>query len=83
MACCTAPGARSGSVWVAEPGSDADSVDLAAWLEPRLARYKIPRHFLRWDELPKSAYGKVVKRSIREHLVAQRFTTETPAQVSV
>ncbi|MBM2614697.1 AMP-binding protein [Actinoplanes sp. LDG1-06] len=55
------------AVWVGT--ADADS--LRAWLEPKMARYKVPRHFVQWPELPKSGYGKIVKRTIRERLLAE------------
>ena len=38
---------------------------LLAHLEPRIARYKWPKHFVRLDEMPKSGYGKIVKKQIR------------------
>ncbi|WP_197976538.1 MULTISPECIES: acyl-CoA synthetase [unclassified Pseudomonas] len=38
---------------------------LLAHLEPRLARYKWPKQFVRWDDMPKSGYGKIVKKQIR------------------
>lgn len=56
---------------VVEDACDVD--ELRRWLEPQLARYKMPRHFLIWDELPKSGYGKVVKRTIREQLHASSW----------
>ncbi len=43
---------------------------LRAHLEGRLARYKFPRRFVFWEELPKSGYGKVAKREIRARLEA-------------
>jgi acyl-CoA synthetase (AMP-forming)/AMP-acid ligase II len=61
-------------VWVARPGAEVGEADLVAWLEPRLARYKLPRHYVRWEELPKSGYGKIVKRTIREQLVTAGWT---------
>ncbi|MCX7382004.1 MAG: acyl-CoA synthetase [Alphaproteobacteria bacterium] len=45
--------------------------DLIAFLAERIARYKLPRRVVFWDELPKSAYGKVPKKLIREELVAR------------
>jgi acyl-CoA synthetase (AMP-forming)/AMP-acid ligase II len=63
-------------VWVPRAGADVTEADLRAWLEPRLARYKLPRHFVRWDELPKSGYGKIVKRTIRERLVSEGWTAD-------
>ena len=38
-------------------------------LDGKIARYKIPKKVVVWDELPKSAYGKVPKRLIREQLL--------------
>ena len=38
---------------------------LLAHLESRLARYKWPKRFVRWDNMPKSGYGKIVKKQIR------------------
>jgi fatty-acyl-CoA synthase len=38
---------------------------LLAHLEPRIARYKWPKRFVRWSEMPKSGYGKIVKKQIR------------------
>jgi len=43
--------------------------DLREWLGRSLARYKIPKRFEWWDAIPKSGYGKVVKRTIRERLL--------------
>ncbi len=45
--------------------------DLLAWLAPKLARYKLPRHVVFWDALPKSAYGKVTRKLIRDTLAAR------------
>ena len=35
------------------------------------ARYRWPRHVFFWDALPKSAYGKISKKDIREQLLAR------------
>ena len=47
------------------PG-EATSDELAAFLLGRLAKYKIPRRFVFTNELPRTAYGKVVKARVRE-----------------
>jgi fatty-acyl-CoA synthase len=41
------------------------------WLSSRLSRYKMPRHVVFWEELPKSAYGKITKKMIRAELEAR------------
>jgi fatty-acyl-CoA synthase len=56
------------AVCVARPGTDPDRIELARWLEERLARYKLPKRILWWDEMPKSAYGKIAKKLIREEI---------------
>ncbi|MFM0638934.1 acyl-CoA synthetase [Paraburkholderia metrosideri] len=43
---------------------------LLAHLEPHLARYKWPKRCVFWDVLPKSAYGKIVKKDIKALLAA-------------
>ncbi|MFF9778771.1 acyl-CoA synthetase [Streptomyces sp. NPDC013978] len=53
------------AVCVPAEGESLDPEALSAFLDGRLARYKMPRHFVFWDELPKSGYGKVVKRTLR------------------
>jgi fatty-acyl-CoA synthase len=53
------------------PGAPAPSGEaLVAFLEERLARYKIPRRFVFVDALPRTAYGKVVKGELRERLLS-------------
>ena len=49
--------------------ADVEDSALLAHLDGRLARYKWPARFVRWDELPKSGYGKVAKREVAQRLV--------------
>lgn len=56
------------AVCVARPGTDTTALDLGAWLDGKMARYKIPKRFFFWDEMPKSGYGKTPKKMIREEL---------------
>jgi acyl-CoA synthetase (AMP-forming)/AMP-acid ligase II len=44
---------------------EVSDAELLAHLEPRIARYKWPKQFVRWTEMPKSGYGKIVKKNIR------------------
>jgi acyl-CoA synthetase (AMP-forming)/AMP-acid ligase II len=59
------------AVIVLRPGARCDAEHLCAHLDGRLARYKWPSRFVFWPELPKSAYGKVPKRMIRDQLLEQ------------
>ena len=50
------------AVLVLEPGASATAAELLAHLDGKLAKYKWPNNFAFWPELPKSGYGKVVKK---------------------
>lgn len=54
------------AIVVARPGSALDEAALKAFLEPRLARYKIPRIYEFRDALPHTASGKVQKHLLRD-----------------
>jgi acyl-CoA synthetase (AMP-forming)/AMP-acid ligase II len=45
-----------------------EGAELLGWLGDKVARYKQPHHVVFWDEMPKSAYGKITKKMIREAL---------------
>ncbi|MCE2688323.1 MAG: acyl-CoA synthetase [Rubrivivax sp.] len=51
-----------------------DEANLLAHLEGRSARYRWPHRWHFWTELPKSGYGKILKREIKERLL----TAEAP-----
>ncbi len=48
--------------------------DLAGFLGARLAKYKLPRDFVFLDALPRTAYGKVVKGSLRDRYLERETT---------
>jgi len=52
----------------AEPVAEAE---LAAFLAAKMPRYKLPKRFFFWDGLPKSGYGKIPKRLVRDELEAR------------
>lgn len=49
-------------------GEHPSDEDLAAYLRERLAGYKVPRRWIRLDELPRNAGGKVLKGELRRTL---------------
>jgi fatty-acyl-CoA synthase len=53
--------------WVPREAPGPDPGSLVAYLQERLARYKIPKRFVRLEELPRTPYGKVVKGELRDH----------------
>lgn len=50
-------------VVLGEPGS-LSSEDLRAFLKGKLAAYKVPKHYIFLDELPKSGPGKILKTEL-------------------
>jgi fatty-acyl-CoA synthase len=60
------------AVCVAREGANAVSeADMVGFLAPKVPRYKMPKRFFFWDALPKSGYGKVPKRLVRDELEAR------------
>ena len=51
---------------VLEPGAELDQEQLLSALQPRLARFKLPRKLVLLDELPRNAMGKVQKNILRD-----------------
>ncbi len=41
-----------------------------------MTRYKMPKRFFFWEALPKSGYGKVPKRMVRDELEARGHLAE-------
>ncbi len=64
-------------VCVAEPGMELNEDKLRDSLAGRIAKYKIPQHYVFLDEMPKTAYGKITKKLIREELGARGLLPET------
>jgi fatty-acyl-CoA synthase len=60
------------AVCVAREGAGAvTELELAEFLVTKVSRYKMPKRFFFWDALPKSGYGKVPKRLVRDELEAR------------
>jgi fatty-acyl-CoA synthase len=60
------------AVCVARDGaSSVTEADMAAFLAPKVPRYKMPKRFFFWEALPKSGYGKIPKRMVRDELEAR------------
>ena len=51
---------------VLRTGHHASADDLTAFLSQRIAKFKIPREFVFVSALPRTPYGKVVKRELQE-----------------
>ena len=60
------------AVCVAREGAaPVTEAEMAGFLAPKVPRYKMPKRFFFWEALPKSGYGKVPKRLIRDELQAR------------
>jgi acyl-CoA synthetase (AMP-forming)/AMP-acid ligase II len=59
-------GERVKAVVALRPGSTATAEELIAFCEAHLASYKKPRTVEFTPQLPKNAYGKILKRELRE-----------------
>jgi fatty-acyl-CoA synthase len=60
------------AVCVAREGAGiVTEAELAAFLAPKVPRYKMPKRFFFWEALPKSGYGKIPKRLVRDELEAR------------
>jgi acyl-CoA synthetase (AMP-forming)/AMP-acid ligase II len=56
------------AVCVLRAQADVSESELLAWMEGKVARYKLPKRVFFWEALPKSAYGKITKKDIRAEL---------------
>jgi fatty-acyl-CoA synthase len=71
------------AVCVAREGaSPVSEAEMAGFLAPKVPRYKIPKRFFFWEALPKSGYGTVPKRLIRDELEARGLLDLTSKQDS-
>jgi acyl-CoA synthetase (AMP-forming)/AMP-acid ligase II len=56
---------------VRDPNGSLSEDDLVAFSSRNLAAFKRPKRFIFLPELPTSAYGKVLKRELRDQLARQ------------
>lgn len=57
------------AVVVRREGAHFDREALLAHLDGQCARYRWPHHVVFWDSLPKSGYGKIAKKDVRQQLL--------------
>ncbi|WP_087015255.1 AMP-binding protein [Leucobacter sp. 7(1)] len=57
---------------IMEPGVEFDEEAARAAARDQLAEFKRPSTYLVWEELPKSLIGKVLRRKVRDTLLADR-----------
>ena len=59
---------------------EVSELELATFLAAKVPRYKMPKRFFFWDALPKSGYGKMPKRMVRDELEARGLLDLNPAK---
>lgn len=69
-------------VCVPEAGKRVDEDRLRGQLVGKVAKYKLPQHFVFLDEMPKTAYGKITKKLVREELTARGLIPDYAAETS-
>lgn len=57
---------------ILEPGANFDQDAAREFAREHLAEYKRPSSYLVWEELPKSLIGKILRRKVRDALIADR-----------
>lgn len=65
---------------ILEEGAVFDEAAVRAAAQERLAEYKRPASYVVWEELPKSLIGKVLRRQVRDTLVADRHAVRAVEQ---
>ncbi|GAA2578184.1 long-chain-fatty-acid--CoA ligase [Microbacterium binotii] len=56
---------------VVAPGAEIDTEAIRSYARGILTPYKVPRRLFIVEELPKSLIGKVLRKQVREHLLAE------------
>jgi len=68
------------AVVVLEAGATFDEDAARTAARESLAEYKRPSSYLVWEELPKSLIGKVLRRRVRDTLIADRKATRAASE---
>lgn len=64
-------GEEVGAVVVPKAGTSLDADEIRAFVKERLASFKVPTHvWVRSDEMPRNAAGKILKRDLRDEVLA-------------
>jgi acyl-CoA synthetase (AMP-forming)/AMP-acid ligase II len=74
------PDPRWGQVVTAVVVGSAPDEELAHFMLERVARYKIPRRWVRVGELPRNATGKVLRAELRAGLAGERLVTTSEGE---
>jgi fatty-acyl-CoA synthase len=70
------------AVCVCRPDARLREDELLDWMSTRIARYKLPKQVHFWTELPKSGYGKVPKRLVKDELARRGVAVQLAKEPS-
>lgn len=70
------------AVCVPRSGSVVSETEISDYLGTKIHRSKMPKRFFFWDVLPKSGYGKVPKRLVKDELEARGLLTAHDGKAS-
>jgi fatty-acyl-CoA synthase len=64
-----------------EEEGEREKAEMAAFVEARLAKYKVPRDFVFVESLPRTPYGKVVKGDLRSSYLSKKSSSSSSSDV--
>lgn len=59
-------------------GSNLDEAEVSRFCKKNMAAFKVPKKVYITDSLPKTATGKIQRRIVAEHFLAQISTAKVP-----
>jgi long-chain acyl-CoA synthetase len=62
-------GERVTALIIPKPGPSLDTKELSRYLKSHLSPFKVPKEYRVYDEFPKSAAGKILKRELRKEIL--------------
>jgi acyl-CoA synthetase (AMP-forming)/AMP-acid ligase II len=74
-------GDRIEAVVSLKPGADVSTEVLKDFCTDKIASFKIPKHIEVWDELPKGATGKILKRAVID-IMLERYAKADSREAS-
>ncbi|KAF6172372.1 hypothetical protein GIB67_022595 [Kingdonia uniflora] len=63
---------------IPKEGSDIDEAEILRFCKNILASFKVPKKIFMTDDLPRTATGKIQRRIVAEHFLAQISTAKVP-----
>ena len=75
---CLYPRIQINCAVIPRDGSKLDEEEVLRFCKKNLAAFKVPKKVFLTDSLPKTASGKIQRRIVSEHFLAQISTAKVP-----